>query len=235
MEELDVHTLIVPENREGCLLLCGLNHGYSKEDERQDLAGIDRADSNKSFFSDCEVNNYAFRNKIVNWFSLWGYELNKTKATATQFDKSIVQTNWLQTCSNNLNGVGIQRECIENCESFLNTCKKLRPGLILFFGRELIWAFSHSLIASKIEGVFGQKLDTVQTIKKDILGPDGIKRKPFAVSFVKYERVTVVCLHHATGSKGLANDYIAAFKPELSYAIDGWWKEFRAFEERSFS
>ena len=50
MIELPVHTLIGRENREGGLLLCGLNHGYSKEDERQDAAGINRADPHKSFF-----------------------------------------------------------------------------------------------------------------------------------------------------------------------------------------
>lgn len=50
MIKLPVHTLIGHENREGGLLLCGLNHGYSKEDERQDAAGIDRSDPNKSFF-----------------------------------------------------------------------------------------------------------------------------------------------------------------------------------------
>ncbi|WP_283744421.1 hypothetical protein [Sideroxydans sp. CL21] len=72
MDELPVHTLIGHENREGELLLCGLNLGYSKEDERQEAAGINRSDTEKSFFSDGEVNDYPFRNRIVSWFSLWG-------------------------------------------------------------------------------------------------------------------------------------------------------------------
>ena len=50
MNELPVHSLIGPENRDGGLLLCGLNHGYSKNDELQDAAGINRADPHKSFF-----------------------------------------------------------------------------------------------------------------------------------------------------------------------------------------
>ena len=105
MIKLPVHTLIGHENREGGLLLCGLNHGYSKEDERQDAAGIDRSDPNKSFFSDGKVNDYPFRNRIVSWFSLWGYELARSKEKAGDFERSIVQTNWLQTCSNNMHGI----------------------------------------------------------------------------------------------------------------------------------
>jgi hypothetical protein len=50
MTELAVHTLIGRKNREGGLLLCGLNHSYSKDDERQDAAGIDRSDPAKSSF-----------------------------------------------------------------------------------------------------------------------------------------------------------------------------------------
>ena len=60
MNELPVHSLIGPENRDGGLLLCGLNHGYSKNDELRDVAGINRADPHKSFFSDGEVNDYPF-------------------------------------------------------------------------------------------------------------------------------------------------------------------------------
>lgn len=90
MTELSVHTLISHENSSGALLLCGLNHGYSKEDERKDIAGIDRSNPKKSFFSDETVHDYPFINRIVSWFSLWGYELAKTNNRAGIFEKSIV-------------------------------------------------------------------------------------------------------------------------------------------------
>ena len=90
MNELPVHSLIGPENRDGGLLLCGLNHGYSKNDELRDVAGINRADPHKSFFSDGEVNDYPFRNRIVSWFSLWGYELARSRGEAGSFGRSIV-------------------------------------------------------------------------------------------------------------------------------------------------
>ena len=137
MTELPVHTLIFDENKDGGLLLCGLNHGYSKEDERLDTSGVDRSDSHKSFFSDSEVNDYPFRNRIVSWFSLWGYELARVKEKAGSLERSILQTNWLQTCSNNMDGVNIEEACIDDSESFLHTCATLKPGIILFFGQKL--------------------------------------------------------------------------------------------------
>jgi len=222
MTELPVHTLIGEENKEGGLLLCGLNHGYSKEDERLDATGIDRSDSHKSFFSDSEVNDYPFRNKIVSWFSLWGYELARSKETANQFERSIIQTNWLQTCSNNMGQVDIKAVCIEDNESFFNTCEILKPSIIFFFGRDLLWAFTSNELTQKVESIFGAKIGTTKQLKKDVVF-NGKKRRAFTFAFQQYEKLTVVFLPHATGSKGLANDYVAAFKQEMSGIIECWW------------
>ncbi len=167
MTELPVHTLIGCENREGGLLLCGLNHGYSKEDERQDAAGIDRSDPRKSFFSDGEVNDYPFRNRIVSWFSLWGFELARRNEIAGAFERSIVQTNWLQSCSNNMSGINTQQACIDDSESFIQTCSALKPELILFFSKELFWAFSSPSLREKLESIFGTRLGETRWLQKD--------------------------------------------------------------------
>lgn len=222
MEELPIHTLIFEENREGGLLLCGINHGYSKDDERQDAAGIDRSDSHKSFFSDSEVNDYPFRNRIVSWFELWGYELAQSKRIAGQFERSIIQTNWLQTCSNNVHGMNTQRACIEDHESFLETCSALKPGIIFFFGKELLWAFTSPALSTKVEIIFGARKGEIQWLQKDVYC-NGKRRRRFRFGFQQYEELAVVALPHATGAKGIASDYIAAFKPEMSEIIDGWW------------
>lgn len=222
MVELPVHTLIGHENREGGLLLCGLNHGYSKEDERQDAAGIDRSDSRKSFFSDGEVNDYPFRNRIVSWFSLWGYELARSKEKAGDFERSVVQTNWLQTCSNNMHGINTQQACIEDNESFFHTCDALRPCVIFFFGRELLWAFTSSTLNTKVESIFGARKGEVRWIQKDVFF-DGKPRRRFRVGFQQYEKLTVISLPHATGAQGIANDYIEAFRAEISDVVDAWW------------
>lgn len=222
MTELPVHTLIGSENREGGLLLCGLNHGYSKEDERQDAAGIDRSDSRKSFFSDGEVNDYPFRNRIVSWFSLWGFELARRNEIAGAFERSIVQTNWLQTCSNNMNGINTQKACIEDNESFIQTCETLKPELIFFFGRELFWAFDSTAIREKSEPIFGARLGETKWLQKEVFF-NGKPRRPLRFGFQQYEKLSVVVLPHATGAQGVASDYIEAFKPEMAEVIKAWW------------
>ncbi|MDQ3565247.1 MAG: hypothetical protein M3436_14295 [Pseudomonadota bacterium] len=222
MTELPVHMLIGEENREGGLLLCGLNHGYSKDDERRDAAEIDRSAPHTSFFSDSEVNDYAFRNRIVSWFALWGYELARSKETAGQFEKSIIQTNWLQTCSNNMSGVNTQQACVEDNESFLRTCAALKPGAIFFFGTELLCAFTSPQLCREVESVFGPKVGGTNWLQKDVYF-NGKPRRRLRFGFQHYERLAVVALPHATGAQGVAHGYIEAFKPEMSEVIESWW------------
>lgn len=222
MHDLPVHTLIGHENQEGGLLLCGINHGYSKNDERLDSQGIDSADESKSFFSDNDVNDYPFRNRIVTWFSLWGYEFARTKEKAGPFEKSIVQTNWLQTCSNNMHNTNTQQLCIEDADSFLQTCDVLKPRLVFFFGRELFGAFTSDLLKSKVEAIFGKRLEDVMWLQKNVLY-NGKPRRRFRFGFIKFENMNAVVLPHATGAQGIADDYIKEFKPEMGELIDSWW------------
>jgi len=222
MEELPVHTLLGNENKNGGLLLCGLNHGYSKEDEKQDNAGIDRSDSYESFFSDKEVNDYPFRNNIVKWFNLWGYELAGSIANAGQFEKSIIQANWLQTCSNNMNGINKQQTCINDSDSFIETCSVLRPRLIFFFSQELLSAFTSNQLSKIVESIFGEKQGNIECKQKNVVH-NGKLRRPLNFCFQYYENLTVVSMPHATGAQGVADDYIEAFKPEMTEIIDTWW------------
>lgn len=222
MTGLAVHTLLCDENREGGLLLCGINHGYSKDDESKDEAGIDRSDSHKSFFSDSEVNDYPFRNRIVSWFNLWGYDLARSKQLAGQFERSIIQTNWLQTCSSNVHDLNTYQACIDEYDLFLETCATLTPGAILFFGKELLWAFTSPAINHKVESIFGSKIGGIRWLQKEVYH-QGMPRRRFQFGFQQYEELSVVALPHATGAKGIASDYIAAFKPEMSEVIDSWW------------
>lgn len=225
--ELPVHTLITEENAEGGLLLCGLNHGYSKEDERLDNAGIDRSDPHKSFFSDSEVNDYPFRNRIVSWFSLWGFELARAKEKAGQFERSILQTNWLQSCSNNVKEMNVTDECIKDSDSFMQTCAALKPSVIFFFGRDLIQAFNSKKLNDKVESIFGARNGEIVWHQKDIYSNGKLCRR-FRFGFLNYERLTVVVLPHATGAQGIAVDYIEAFKPEMSAVIGAWWEKHKS-------
>lgn len=224
MEDLPVHTLICRENQSGCLLLCGINHALSTGDALLDAQGIDRSNLYKSFFSDSAVNDNPYRNRIVHWFLLWGYQLARNPNDVGEFEKSIVQTNWLQTSSNNMNHTNIEVACVEDSESFLQTCDTLKPKLILFFGKQLMWAFNSVQLKDKIQGLFGSPKEKIRWLQKDVYS-NGEMRRRFHLGFQQYENVTLVALPHATGAKGVAHDYIESFQPEMSEVIDNWWKE----------
>jgi hypothetical protein len=223
MEDLPIHTLISEENKRGSLLLCGLNHGYSKKDEMLDDSGFVQSDNYKSFFSDKAVNDYPFRNNIVKWFSLWGYDLSGDSRDIGPLEKSIIQTNWLQTCSNNMNSLNMQQALIEGHDSFLKTCESLQPKLILFFSQDLLWSFLSSQLSTKVEAIFGKRIGEPICKQKDVMN-NGKKRTRFKFYFQSFENLEVVAMPHATGSKGIAHDYIKSFAPEMSNVIDTWWE-----------
>jgi hypothetical protein len=75
---LPVVTLLVRENRKHGLLLCGVNTVEARK--TKETSATENRDQTpiSPFFSDEAVNDYNFRNRIVKWFGLWGYELNKS-------------------------------------------------------------------------------------------------------------------------------------------------------------
>jgi hypothetical protein len=121
-----------------------------------------------------------------------------------------------------MNGTNSYQACIKDNESFLKTCEVLKPRLIFFFGRELFWAFASSVLTSKVESIFGDRVGEVIWLQKEVYF-NGKLRKRFRFGFQQYEKLTVVVLPHATGAKGVANDYIEAFKPEMTEVINAWW------------
>lgn len=217
MTELPVHTKIFPENKSGGMMLCGINHGWSKEDERQDAAGVDRNDPYKSFFSDKAVNDYPFRNNIVKWFGLWGFHLQVEESRAGALERSIVQTNWLQTCTNNVNGQTVHKECIKDAESFLATCEQLRPRLLLFFSKELLWALGSPALRPRVERLFGRLIGGIEWVETRVPGTTRFK-----IGRLRFEHATALSLPHATGARGVRDEFIAgqdAVKNEISV----WW------------
>lgn len=219
-KQLDsVRTLIINENKCGSLMLCGLNHGWGKKDEQHKAEGTNRMDKYKSFFSDKAVNKSDFRDKIVKWFDLWGYPLENTDAGV--FEKSITQTNWLQSASSGMKD-NEEKTFIDSSDDFINTCSELKPKLILFFGQELIKAFTSEQMSDKVEDIFGKKQGKCHPQQKDVVH-NGKNRIRFTFFFQSYENLEIVAMPHATGAIGVADDYIKSFKPEMKEIIDSWW------------
>lgn len=221
-KDLPVHTRIFADNASGGLLLCGINHGYTKEDERLDSQGVDRSDPFKSFFSDKRVNDYRLRNNIVKWFELWGFPLQTEHARAGMLERSIVQTNWLQTCTSDARGFSVQRECVANADSFLATCEQLKPRLMLLFSKELLWALSSSALRPRVQAIFGQAVGPVEWVEKPV--PNA---KCFKIGRLRFERGTVLSLPHASGAQGITDAFIGA-QEAVKAEIATWWEAHRA-------
>jgi hypothetical protein len=121
-----------------------------------------------------------------------------------------------------MSAINSQQACIEDNESFFQTCEALKPALIFFFGRELSWAFASAALSSKVEPIFGAREGEINWVQKDVYF-NGIPRRRLRFGFQQYERLTVVVLPHATGAQGVASDYIEAFKSEMAKIIGDWW------------
>lgn len=55
-----------PENLSGGIMVCGINFGYSAEEEALDAQGKTKAPEPLSFFSDETINNTRFRTRVLN-------------------------------------------------------------------------------------------------------------------------------------------------------------------------
>lgn len=220
-----LHTLIFNGNSQDGLLICGINSGWSIEDERNYNAGIHYWEGNyKSFFSDKNVQNFPFRNRIVSWFSLWGYELAQTEEQAGQFEKSIVQTNWLQSCSHDVKNIHVYSECINDSDDFLSICETLKPRIIFFFGKSLLPAFASKELEDKVQKIFGNKKhEYIRWLQKDGIYSADKPARRFKIGFQEYENLNVICFPHITGAQGISYSYIAAFKDQIKDIVDTWW------------
>jgi hypothetical protein len=217
MPDLMVHTRIYPENANGGLLLCGVNHGYSKVDGRLDAAGTDRSDKYKSFFSDGAVNDYPFRNNVAKWLGMWGLPLRREDGGP--LERSIVQTNWLQTCTSNVADLSVGQECIKDPDSFLAACEQLRPRLILFFSKELLGAFTSPQLRPRVQAIFGEVEGQTEWIEKPVEGAI-----TFKIGRQRFARTIAISLPHATGARGITDSFIQA-QDAVSAELAAWWAE----------
>lgn len=129
-----------PENQKHGLMICGINFGYSVEDQMLDERGFSHPPKEMSYFSDIAVNRSKFRNRILRAFSLWGVPLETDADKVSAIERSIFQTNWLDTQTNDAEGIG-WRKLVESSDGVLQLITDRQPRLILFFGRQLIDEF----------------------------------------------------------------------------------------------
>jgi len=208
MKALNLATKLYAESKNG-LLICGLNWGGEPLPEIKD-----QLEGEKSFFSDQKFNDYPYKHRIMRWFQSWGHPLAVNEAGAGGFERSITQTNWWSGQSQDSRGVDITAKCLEHRENFFFHLDEIRPSLIIFLSVTMHEALNHQDCIEEVRSFLGRETGEISFHTKEILKNGGaIKR--FRVSFQRFEHCDVIALPHPTGSVGLADEYIAAFKPEI--------------------
>ncbi len=205
MGTLNIATKLFPEGEKGGLLICGVNWGGDPSEPS--------TAENPSFFSDKRVNDYRYRNRLVKWFALLGHPLEEKDGMETSFERSIVQTNWLYGQAKDMRDKDIVAECIAHPDCFLYHIETLRPSLVMLVGLGLFKALNASTCRERAERSLGPASEPVVLRKTEFARVNGLIA--FGVGTLRFERCMVVAVPHPTGTIGLTDQYIEAFKPEL--------------------
>ena len=225
MSELNLgNALFEGFNDQNGLMICGYEWGWSKEDQAKEPeeASIDYSIqctfSNKALRYGEQAKQWRYDKAIRKWFSLWGHPLNENDL-GTDFDKSIVQTNWAYSCNNNISDYSrfLEQDQIDN---FITHIEQLRPKVIIFMGRNLIDLLRNEKVWDRFTSIAGQQIEPLLTVQKTEY--DGTR---FKVFFNNFENCKVVCLPHPSSSRGLSDEYIKLFKPEMDAILSQFKQE----------
>lgn len=206
------------ENSSGGIMLCGINFGLSIEDERNELSGSEVLTEEKSFFSDEIVNNSRFKKTIIKWFDLWGMPLTSDPDALGNLEKSIFQTNWLNTQSRSTTSEDkIDRNYLaHNAKSFINLLRERKPRIIIFFSVDLLEAINFSIIRDEIESILGPWPGKATTHPSPLTNYQGKKLK---VMTQDYPQTKIIALPHPQ-AHGLTDEYIGSFGPIIKQYVD---------------
>ncbi len=196
-----------PENLSNGILVCGINFGYSQEDEYLDAKGHTQAPEASSFFSDKDVNNSRFRTRLLNWLALWEVELATEKGQEGALERSFWQTNWLDTQTRSLTSDGkINNETlVENADGILGLIEQRRPSVILFLGSDLIEALNDIRLRERVVSILGPRPDKATVLRTQA----SEKGKSFQVVVQSFGDTSIVSLPHPQAI-GLTNEQIAS-------------------------
>lgn len=199
------------ENRVGGVMVCGINVGYSKEDERRENTGSEHEAEPLSFFSDTAVNYTRFRNRLLAWLSLWDISLETRAGSEGAFERSFFQTNWLatQTHSVTSDGAITINVLVNEADGFLALLQERKPKTIIFVGSILIEALNDISLRKRVESIMGTRSGNAVIHRA---GSSSSPRKAFKLLTQSFGDTQVISLPHVQ-SRGLTDDYMAGFGP----------------------
>lgn len=200
-----------PENLHGGIMVCGINFGYSVEDEGLEQSGTPRQMDAASFFADRSVNNTRFRNTVLKWLASWGLPFSYVPGDEKAFDRSFFQTNWLNTQTRSVQSdekitVGMM---VKEADSILTLIEERKPSVILFFGAQIIEALNDISIRARVVSVLGARSGNAEIHRANLANHKGTKFKMLTQTFGE---TLIVGLPHPQ-TIGITDEYMAALKP----------------------
>lgn len=196
------------ENLTGGVMVCGINFGFTKDEEKNEASGIVQEAEVLSFFSDQTVNNTKFRNRVLKWLRSWKIDLNGQPNKEGHLEKIYFQTNWIDSQTRDVKSEGaINNETLVKYSSgFLCLVEHRKPRIIVFVGSSLIQAFNDIRLRAGIEAVLGARSGNAQILD---INADLYKGRRFKVFFQKFGETHILCLPHPQ-TRGLSDEYIAS-------------------------
>lgn len=199
------------------LMICGYEWGESKADQVREGTG---EETKISFDTECTFSNkvprygdaaltWPYDKRLKKWFELWGFPLN-SNGLGDDFDKSLIQTNWSDTQNQVMTHYHELSSNPERFNNFIRHIEALRPRVILFMGSQLIRHLQRPHILEKFTAIMGNVVTPLHFLQKDL------PYRRFKIGFQSFEQCEVICFPHPSGSTGIADAYIAAFKPEMN-------------------
>lgn len=207
-----------PENILNGIMVCGINFGYSKDDERSELVSGENKSEAPSFFSDAAVNDTRFRNRLLFWLKNWGIDLAICAGEDGPLERSFFQTNWLnsQTRSVTSDTAITCNLLVQEADGFLSLLSERRPKTIILVGAKLIEALNDMRLRERVEAILGARSGNAEIHRASL---PNVPTKQFKVLTQSFGNVRVVCLPHPQ-SRGLRDDYMASFKPIILRSLE---------------
>lgn len=208
-------------NEKNGLVICGYEWGNSKTDQAREASGVTEfrdfeaiaTFSNKRPTHGPRALTWSYDNRVIRWFGLWGHPL-KRDGLGSNFDKSIVQTNWCDTQGQSITeDYFVKLRQPDQIDNFINHVNSLEPAVLIFMGSSIIDILQTPEILVRFEAVVGASQAKPEKIQKEFSG------RRFKVGFQSFEHCEVVSLPHPSSSRGLSDAYISLYRPELSGLI----------------
>lgn len=189
------------------------NHHPDQEHPRPTSNNTQATFSYKTPLYGKQALKWPYDSRIHKWFQMWGHPLSRENLGGT-FEKSIVQTNWCNDQNPRITGSIYKKlNAPENLSNFLFHIRELDPELIIFMGSAMINVLQNPSILQEFTSIMGPITQSLQKLKKEFDG------RRFYVGFQSFQRCEVISLPHPSGTRGLKDEYINLFTPEIGEKI----------------